>query len=221
MAALVRLEWQKDSKGYDLREVPERERPAEWEGSILEDDGSPLPACTAIIPRGGRPLTYLVDGQVLWDLVNTPRTPEGVQGFVNRWGLLHTRKSNFGTRVEDYNGPIHNLGIALDLAVDRNWPGLERYLAKVEKQQHVGPMRPRFARVPGETMPRLFIQPDNLTSYCWIELMQVVAAEATIQRCLNCGAFFPRGIEKGTRNTRQYCSDRCRVAMHRRGKRKN
>jgi len=78
----------------------------------------------------------------------------------------------------------------------------------------------RDSRVPGESTPRLFLQPNNLTSYCWIELMQVVAAEATIQRCLNCARFFPRGIERGTRSTRQYCSDRCRVTMHRKSKRR-
>ena len=79
-------------------------------------------------------------------------------------------------------------------------------------------MRLRFGRMRGDLTPRVFIEPQSLWLFCVSELMQLVAGGTVFQPCLNCGSVFTRGVE-GTRKTRQYCSDRCRIAMHRKSKR--
>jgi hypothetical protein len=212
MAAAVSLEWKKDSKGYDFRTVRERLHPHYLDPRILDAD--PTESYAIIVPRGGRAETYPVRDQVLLDLVNMPHSLEGVQSFVNQWGLLRRERATW--RDTDFYGESYSLRQALNYTRAENWGQLERAVMG----RKVGRMAVRFARIGGESAPRLFLEPDDLISYCWICLMQMVGGGADIQKCLNCGAFFVIGLEKGTRSTRQYCSDRCRIAMHRKNKRK-
>ena len=172
--------------------------------------------------RGGEPpLDYEVTNEVLWDLVNTERHPDELLKFVGNWGLLASR----GRRepLSSIWNHMKHIQQAAELMEDKQWVRLEKMVghqiklgrqAGTEGAERGVRLIMRYARVPGHAEPR-FLEPENLISYCWIELMQR-AANARLMRCLKCGRLFPADEGEGARPTnRKYCSPRCRLAKHR------
>jgi hypothetical protein len=74
----------------------------------------------------------------------------------------------------------------------------------------------RWAKLAGDSAPRFFLEPRDLLQFCYAEFLQVVQGGTQIQSCPRCGALFMLGTV-GQR--RAYCSDKCRIAMHRRRQR--
>jgi hypothetical protein len=177
----------------------------------------PVSAHQEVVPRGGTVVRDLVDARKLFeDLANMPCDAKGVLCFVGKWGLPSSASS-----VPEICDQVRPLQRAVKLMEYKDWAGLERAVGR--KIRASGDERSvrinlRYARVPGESKPRLFLEPDNLLSYGWIELIQIAAGETHLMRCLKCGRLFVLGEAKGTRRTRQYCSPRCRLAMHRSGR---
>jgi len=231
MSAIVRLEWEIDSKGYDIEDRPDptpsrsviSTNMTKAEATMAGDSASGL----FLVPRGGRPERYVLEGikeRIFEDLIATPQTPEGALAFAKKRGLLYRTKDMSLCFRDDrhdgfVNGEFYNcigqLRHAVKLAHEGRLDALERAM----QRGGIKGLQVRFGRMRGDTAPRVFVEPSSLNHFCWLELMQLIAGGTQIQKCLNCGAFFSIGIEKGTRITRQYCSDRCRVAMHRKNKR--
>jgi hypothetical protein len=232
MSAIVRLEWEIDSKGYDIEDRAGSGKVRKGISTDLTDPertilGTPA-AGLFVIARGGKPERYVLEGienRVFEDLANTPETPEGVLAFVNKWGLPFRTKDMSLSLLDPphgmVNGEFYNciwqLKRAVEFASSGNFEPFERSMDK----RGIAGLQVRFGRMRGDSAPRLFVEPRSLNTFCWLELMQSIVGGAHFQRCLNCGAFFSIGIERGTRSTRQYCSDRCRVAMHRKGRGKS
>jgi hypothetical protein len=207
VGASIRLEWQRDSGGYDLEDRPDK--PCTSFLADLAGKGGKF-----VVPRGGKRETYVVEGlghRIFEALAKTHQSPDGVLAFVNEWGLLEQGPNQ---EVSEFYEHIEDLRQLLDVAALNNFRLLERYI----NQKGIGPMNLRFGRLRGDSAPRIFVEPRSLWLFCCCEVMQVVAAGAILRNCINCGAFFTLGTKQGTRSTRQYCSDRCRVAMHRKGK---
>jgi hypothetical protein len=212
LADAVSMRWVKDARGYDLKSVTEQGSP----GSILRPE-----TYTAVVARG-EPVHYEVDNEALWDLVDTLRHADDVLEFVGKWGLL----SNKGPResMSSIWNHMKHIQQAAKLAEEKEWARLERIVGQQIKVGREGDdeargvrLNLRYARVPGRAEPRLFLEPVNLISYCWIELMQR-AAGARLLRCLKCGRLFPADEGEGARPTsRKYCSSKCRLAAHRHG----
>ena len=122
MAAIFRLEWQRDARGYDVVE-----RGPSPGRTVLTD----VSAATLIVPRGGKPETYVVEGienRIFEQLANAPRTPEGALSFVNKWGLLHREPSNEAANdLNEIYDAMRDLRTALDLADPSDFTRLERY----------------------------------------------------------------------------------------------
>jgi hypothetical protein len=213
MAATIRLEWQRDSNGYDIDERPKKEG-----RTYLTSD----PGGTFVVPQGGKKETYVVEGirdRVFEKLANTQNTTGGVLSFANAWGLLGNAMSEGDMReqeVSDFYEGIKDLRWLINLAQELRATQQLSRLEQAMNQKGVGPMNLRFGRLLGDSTPRLFFQPRSLWLFCCTEVMQIVAAGGEIKNCLNCGAFFTIGIDPGARSTRTYCSNRCRMAMHRR-----
>lgn len=51
-----------------------------------------------------------------------------------------------------------------------------------------------------------------------IQLTAEIGNGSRFARCRHCPTWFPVGDGSGTRRTRPFCSDRCRVASHRAGR---
>jgi hypothetical protein len=210
MAAAIRLEWQRDSHGYDIVE-----RPAEGNTLLTEK-----PARLVIAPRGGAPERYSLKGlddRVFEHLANTPSTPDGVLSFVDGWGLLDELGEH---EVQGFYGRIRELYELIKLARDFRLIQQPQMLERAMNEKGVGPMNLRFGRLRGDSTPSLFFQPRSLWLFCCAEVMQVVAGGGEIRDCANCGAFFTIGLDPGVRSTRTYCSNRCRMTMHRRERRR-
>lgn len=226
MGATIRLEWLLDSKGYDLEQdqppalQPPATRAYGKRRSVRAGDDTiagqgALTRGAYIVPRGGTVEPYPLEGtedRVSFALMNIPATPEGALDFVNEWGMPHSHGRTYVSEILDVRNSMQTVVLH---AIKSNWPKLERIMP----EKGIGRLSVRFGRLRGDSSPRVFLQPDSLFSFCWLELMQILAGGVAIRACLNCGAFFSIGIERGTRSTRQYCSDRCRVAMHRKAKR--
>jgi len=214
------MHWVRDRKGYDLMSVSEHRLGPEV-GSILEGQAETY---TAVVARGGDPTHYEVSPEVLWDLVDTHRHPDELLKFVDKWGLLSSK----GRRepLSSILNHMKHIQQAAELMEDKQWVRLEKMVGhQIKLGRQAGSesegaergvrLNMRYARVPGHAEPRLFLEPENLISYCWIEFMQR-AANARLMRCLKCGRLFPADEGDGARPTsRKYCSPKCRVAKHR------
>ena len=203
MSGIVRLEWELDSKGYDLIERQDQPGPPHM-GILGGEQGG-----TYLTPRGGKIKRYVLEGldpQVYVQVANTPCTPEGVQTLVNRWGLLTRMRepelSNIDSNIED-------LRAGVELANEHRWTDLGDRVP----WEYVGQLKVRFL---SETSPpRVVLEPPGLISFCWVQLMQIVAGNTEIRRCENCGTFMPAEVAPKRGRTRRHCSANCRVAAHR------
>ena len=86
---LLELRWHVDSHGYMLD--PPARAPTTGLEMLRHAFGDESWQAHVVVPRGGQPRPYRCkanDLGILHDLLNVPRTPEGVLVFVKRWGLL-------------------------------------------------------------------------------------------------------------------------------------
>jgi hypothetical protein len=75
--------------------------------------------------------------------------------------------------------------------------------------RYATPRRTRWARLVGDSVPRLFVEPDNLFAFCLVELAQIASVE--IRSCPRCGQFFALGK---VGKPKRYCKPACKVATH-------
>jgi hypothetical protein len=234
MAGVVRLEWQRDSRGYEIVPVERRRRTGATiaEGVDPDEAGDPSHAWDtpdawnyAIRGKGGAPKHFVLEGVghgVSLALANTAFTPEGVLEFAGKWGLP------VGRRLLDAQEPpelywiyraISHVRALLALVERRAWPALERALHGTKPHESgLAQSKLQFRRLPGDSTPRVFIEPSGLVGFCQFEAMQMVG-DAELRRCLNCGAFILARV-RGRRGPQQmHCSVNCRVAAHRRAHR--
>src|SRR5687768_4493048 len=127
MPGLVRLEWRRDPRGYDLRTIPAEsakglEHRREQVRQLAQSMGIPEPATQpsgahdCLFPKSRKPEPYCIEGtgnQLFLRLANTSCTPEGVQDFANEWGLLTPTNDYQG--VEEFYGSIRGMQLAADL----------------------------------------------------------------------------------------------------------
>jgi hypothetical protein len=158
------------------------------------------------------------------------RREESVLAFMNRWGLL------------DDHGPHRHFPLLIDvlIAADRLYRLVDRVqrdpASDISKSLAFGRPKPReeealddllgiaraptprmrWAKLAGDSAPRFFLEPRNLLQFCYAEFLQIVEGGTKICSCPACGVLFMLGTV-GQR--RAYCSDKCRIAMHRRRQR--
>lgn len=211
MTAAVRLRWKFDGAGYEL----------ETRGTLGRGDHED--ANKYIVARGGEAEHYWLEGtdaRVYEELANTPITPSGALKFANKRGLLF-RDRHDEMSLSDFYHSVHFIETMLVLARQRNYKGILANIPRDDDElktpSGIGLFTMDVSLVPGADLPRVFIRAQSLMSFALMELMQVVASAAEIRTCgsLHCRNFFTISPDAKRRSSRQYCSDRCRVAQSR------
>lgn len=209
MSAVIRLEWEKALDGYRIERVPPMDNA--WRDTLVANAADDDPF--RVVAKNKRFKRYPVEGtsdEVFMDFANTPLTPEGVLAFAERWGLPRSPKGPAWLDGDFYT-PIRSLREVIALAHNGDPLELERRM----KKTNVGVCSVLFSRLPGDSSPRVFMQPRNLLDFMHLEFMQTLAGSAHFRPCAYCGFFFTVGGGTGRRKTRMYCSPNCRLGQHR------
>ena len=220
MVAAVGFWWHRDSTGYDFVE-------------LVEEDSGKSEVVPYIVPRGGENEPYLLEGtsnRVFEDLVNAlPCDPQEALKFTNRWGFLcrhhlHYKKMKL-TELNGFYDQVHHFNNMLTLVHLKNYKDLIRNIHSADtstgKISGTGHFTLDVIMRHGVESPQVFIRPDSLLSFAAIELMQTIAGAADIRTCPHCWNFFTVSSDANRRITRQYCSDRCKVASSRKRTKEN
>lgn len=223
MPAAVRLRWNRDSAGYDVEARGSLQR------GVSEDSNK------HIVPRGGEVEAYWLDGdywlkrksrrRIFEDLASADCTPEDALKFANEWGFLfrHQQEEMSLTGEDGFYNWVHYFTNMLVLAQQKNYKAIRQNIARDEsplrRPSGIGYFTLDVALVPGAELPYVFIQAQSLLSFAVMEMMQVIAG-GEIRTCAHCRSFFTLSAGVNRRSTRKYCSDRCRLATSRAGKKK-
>jgi hypothetical protein len=228
MPGIIRLEWWRDPKGWDVVED-------QWgPGNICERDRYSRGVYVDVLHYTG-PETWLVprtppehrnrqkyvlegtDNRVFLELANAPPNLAGALGFLTRWGNPAPEPSG-EVALRDFYEMARSMNEAVVLA-KRNPIGAYELLADrgaPRSQYATMNLGMRFGRLLGDSTPRLFLDAGSLLCFCQAELLQLLEGGVEIRDCGNCGTLFALG-RVGQQPL--YCSDRCRVAAHRKNKR--
>jgi hypothetical protein len=178
-----------------------------------------------VVPRGGRPTPYELslgevnqEGRVAFiDLANMPLTPEGVQSFTKRWGLLEDSPS---FRVAHYYRTAENMETACVSGNRGEFDVMAKIIDKYRKG--LGPLQTRFGwrgaqRQPypflePSSQPYLFFEASSLHQFCWLDLMQTYSGGADVSCCPGCGTFLAM---RNWGRPKKHCSDACRTRASR------
>ena len=152
-----------------------------------------------VVAKNKRFKRYPVEGtrnEVFMDFANTPLTPEGVLAFAERWGLPSSPNGPAWLEA-DFYAPIRSLRTVIKLAGTGGQVALEQSI----KKTNIGVCSVLFSRLPGDSAPRVFMQPRNLLDFMHLEFMQTLAGSAHFRPCAYCGFFFTVGGGTGRRNS--------------------
>jgi len=204
---LLRFVTFRDERGYDLAAKPARSNAIDVKGSLLDTLAHDL----SVVARGGQKIPLILQGIqncIFEKIANTPPNAEGALDLVSEWG--------FPLLVDDEMPAqrIANLVIefrhVVELAAANKMEEIEALIPS-KKFADIGVMFERFGK---DRSPRLYLRPKSLIHFAWIELLCAISSNAGFKKC-TCGNIFTYNLEKGSRNTKLYCSNRCRVANHR------
>ena len=156
------------------------------------------------------------------EFANSPRSPEGVKAFANRYGTLDGANLNWTEHwydeirmirravrawerakiTGDFNKIIrivHERSMATGSGEKGTWAKI--FLAKDRKTADA----------------RLCIRPDDPIDAMWVQLTLAIAGNMNLRRCTECRTWFP--ISSGeNRSDKEYCSDACRMRAYRKRK---
>jgi hypothetical protein len=191
-----------------------------------------LSTASWLAPRNPeRRTSYIAEGidqRIFLDLANAGRDnptesveqlrayiEQRVLAFTNQWGMLYTEL------LDEYQPSLLLDVWCAASHLYRLVDGVQRAdisksLAFSPAEPYVPELRMRWAKLAGDSAPRFFLQPPNLLHFCYAEFLQVVEGGTQMRSCPRCGELFALGK---VGQPREYCSDACRIAMHRKRKR--
>jgi hypothetical protein len=206
--------WSVDSKGYRL------------------DHGR-------IIGNGGPKRAYrLKEFPTLYlTFAKTPQTPEGLLGFVSRFGRLTLDELPEGSKpvvgdnvkkvlpnirmismaLEIIRGHVGNLpkwqggSFEYDLPPMPNLPDGAKISGGIPLR---GKLSASIAPDPSTGEWRLQLAPPTLLDAIWLQFGQALASNANLRQCDQCGTWFEAGAGSGRRADAKFCSDGCRIRFN-------
>lgn len=217
---LFALEWPVDQAGYELELIKPR-RSTGRTTLLTASDTEPY----YVIRRRGGPLSYYrpLDDNYLGmarrfaDLATASSDDTTLRDFANEFGLLGVwaglgfdPEENREERIDEWRSLTKSLRYVYSL-IDSG--SLETACAKFNEHIH-----PRFTtRIHYERAkrPKLKIVPATLVGTLWFQVAGELTHGTKFKRCDWCPTWFPVGPKTGHRETRKFCSDRCRMAWHR------
>jgi hypothetical protein len=147
----------------------------------------------------------------------TPGDRGSIRSFLGRWGLPVIEDSDgpASMTASDFDDLVRTMRTALSLWSDGDTLGFARHLRAHGRLA----IEPRYdpALAPGSAP--MYIECRDPASFAWCQLGQQERRNVEYRRC-RCGAYFAIAGVEGHRRSRQYCSDRCRVAANREKNRK-
>ncbi len=227
MRDLVQFHWPVDESGYEVFERAEQAivpdiRPRRAP-TIL--DSVTEPGGLYIRPKGGTVRTqplFVSDPVLFMEFAATPRTPEGVIGFANKYGLLFSgsaAKEDGTTPAElldgEWYGQMEGMAYLVEKANKKEWSALPERVFGVTSV-----LAPPSSTAPGE-LPTLKVRPNTLMSAIMLQFaLHVSSPIGELKMCAQCKKWFPFGSGTGKRSTAMYCSKKCneRAKYERRNK---
>jgi hypothetical protein len=160
----------------------------------------------------------------------TPATPEGLLGFVNRFGRLTAEegadgKPIFGDNVKHMLTYVRSMSMALEMLRGQignlpKWPG-GPFEYDLPTGHHVsggiplsGKLRASLAPDPVSGALQLKLQPPSLLDALWLQFGQAITSNAELRSCGQCGKWFEAGPGSGRRKDAKFCSDTCRIEFN-------
>src|SRR5262245_2616986 len=186
-----------------------------------------------IIGNGGPKRRYrLKDFPPLYPIfAKTPQTPEGLKGFVTKFGRLTSDEFKDGERIIGDNvrkvlPNIETISTALETLRGRmgNPPTWLGGPVEYEASTAIGTIRvsggiPLPGKLTASLVPdpitgiwHLQLQPPTLLDAIWLQFGQAITSNAKLRFCLQCS----KPLEPGKRADAKFCSDGCRVNYDRR-----
>jgi hypothetical protein len=141
----------------------------------------------------------------------------GIEAFVNRWGLpvIENERKPASMTVADFFVLVGELRSALAYA---SWDDVKGFGAHLTYHAFFA-QRPHYEPNGAPGAPPIHVECRDLASLAWLQLAQREGSRAEYRRCGWCRSHFTVADRDGHRRSRQYCSDRCRVAANRSKKR--
>jgi hypothetical protein len=151
---------------------------------------------------------------------DTPPSPEGMQRFADRFGLLHEpvpispllaqlrkneRDHDF---VSDMLENHQELREALRRFRDGDYSGLT---SRYNSRHRTAVIRTEL-RVNSPGRPELTFAPPGLIQAIWLQFALFVCSDSRLFRCERCNQPFAVGSGTGRRSTSKFCSNACKVA---------
>jgi len=235
MLQRIGLEWWRDARGYRLDEeidpsqlCPPRADvgtsgppgfvsffsfPEAWLASQPKIPGR-------IVRAGGRLISYrpveMLD-QIFNAYINTEPTPEGLLGFVNRFGpLTPYGNEDFGELVEF---AINHLKSTI--ALIRAYGETDK---ATQKRALAGFLGPDGLESPGIKLRIVFDEQaqtlrteqivKDLSTALWLRQLEIMGSDTLMRRCGHCGAWFTAGMGTGRHLNARFCTDAHRIAFN-------
>lgn len=101
-----------------------------------------------------------------------------------------------------------------DLPVGEPIPAAFAFVRQTVNSHLDGAASARIVRSDSPTGATLAFVPSSLIGAIWLQFAETIAQNKTFRRCQECGAWFETSGQ-GTRTSRQFCSNACRVRAYR------
>jgi hypothetical protein len=223
------LEWARDARGYRLVEaIPAAllpENPLMPEGWRFRHPIVPERP-QRIVRHGGTLIPYQPTATldlIFREFINTDPTPEGILGFVNRFGPL-TRSGNqyvegegekmIGDPVE---WVIDSLNFMIEtLATDARDKEAHRFLGRALGADGIrlNGIEVRLVFDERTQSPRILQVPGDLWTALYLRLFEVQLSDIALRRCGHCNALFTAGLGTGRHLNAKFCSDEHRIQFN-------
>lgn len=210
------FDWPVDQSGYDLVEEPDTGADG---ATILSGAVGPE------LRRKGGPLRYyrpFDDAPGLFlQLAHTEPAPGAILAFINHFGFLgFAFLGDPGTQEKE---PLSD------------WMRMIQQLRSLENQlvayrtgtiedpdmwlQNIGAIvQPRLVAhlsLSEKRKPTITASPLTLRGALWLQFLSQITEGRNFKQCEQCETWFPYGAGTGNRSRKRFCTDRCRVAWHR------
>jgi hypothetical protein len=150
-------------------------------------------------------------------------TPEGMQSFCNRYGLLGEGRADIAPLfTASLVGPVIKVGIddflwhhqAMRGAVDLFNSGDVSKLAEIWNASHGFPVIRTELRVKDDGGLEMVLAPPSLINALWFQFAQFACSGSQLLRCERCSTPFVVGSKTGRRSSSKWCSNACKVAAY-------
>jgi hypothetical protein len=140
---------------------------------------------------------------------------DALDRFLTKWGLpvIKSETGSASMKLDELWELVRQVRLALDYADHADARGFAEHF----RQFAFLASRPVFEHGRSPNSAPLYAECRDPASFAWVQLAR--RGEGEYRQCGYCGTHFTVADRDGHRRSRQYCSDRCRVAANRAKKR--